>query len=801
MKTDLDSERLPFGKFATNSRLFLLAMLAFSILRILGQATLQMKNELSRKFNVQRRRLRSVIQDLIYIALHKINYSANIENQNNIMWKYIFNLIIVLIFIGSFSVDAQTESPNILPNKELKAIKIVDETLNKNKSKTFLSVSRKSKLIQESMVQNLPVKDGNALRWLNIAPLMPDYRNEIVADLIEMYKNGSITETAFSMALVPEGNPVIDKAKIFGKLFEDFRAGLSSCDMPTGILLQATIGHGWTPNSKAVFPLIVRQDGTSRYQFCPMSEAFQKYVFTSVRYLAKLRPAFFMVDDDFRLLTGRNGCYCKMHIAEFNRRSGKKYTRESLVAAIQKDTSVAREYDKLLQDSLVDLARKIRQAIDETDPSIQCDFCTCIDDIRHAPAIVDELSAKGTTSTIRINNARYLNDSLRSIPYSLLKTVIQIAGIPKKYRILAEPDTYPHNQHSTSATTMHVLLTYSILEGCRGGKLWITRTRTWEPTSGKKYREILSKYAGFYKTLATLDVKWTGAVSLLPSKPIFNFPVPAQGYYPKVIWATEVFAKMGIPFYFSKLPTGVVCLTGREIQMLPDETLRKLFRAKLLLDGTAAIELSKRGFSTKMGVNAQSWKLPPASLECLNNNKCFIISSATKLAELRPINNKVKILSKLYHKHSNISNKSQELSPGTTLYENKDGGKVVIVAIPVTTYKNMSVSFDMLNETRKSQLLNILGMLNRIPFYYLGTEEILLKCGKNKDDNILMMINIGLDDVSPIKLGHDSVTINTVEMLCPDGSWQNLNFEQKNKQLVVKHELRPQQPAILRIKN
>lgn len=717
------------------------------------------------------------------------------------MGKYIFNLIIVLIVIGPFSVDAQTENQNILPAERLKDIKIMAETLNKDKSQASLSVSRKSKLAQGSMGQNLPVKDGNALRWLNIAPLMSDFRNEIVTDLIEMYQNGSITETAFSMALVPEGNPVIDKAKIFGKLFEDFRAGLSSCNMPIGILIQATIGHGWTPNSKAVFPLIVRQDGTSRYQFCPMSEAFQKYVFTSVRYLAELKPAFFMVDDDFRLLTGRNGCYCRMHIAEFNRRSGKEYTRESLVTAIREDPAVAREYDKLLQDSLVNLARKIRQAIDETDPSIQCDFCTCIDDIRHAPAIVDELAAKGTTGTIRINNARYLNDSLRSIPYSLLKTAIQIAGIPQKYRILAEPDTFPHNQYSTSATTMHTLLTYSILEGCRGGKLWITRNKTWEPASGKKYRKVLSKYAGFYKTLATLDIKWTGVVSLLPSTPIFNFPVPAQGSYPKMIWATEVFAKMGIPFYFSKFPTGVVCLTGREIQMLPDETLRELFRGKLLLDGTAAIELSKRGFSAKMGVNAQSWELLPASLERLNDNKCFIISSATKPAELRPINNRVKILSKLYHKHSKISNESQELSPGTTLYENKDGGKVVIVAIPVTTYKNISVSFDMLNETRKSQLLKILGMLGRIPFYYLGTEEIILKCGKNKDGNILMMINIGLDDVSPINLGHDCVTINTVEMLCPDGSWKALKFKQKNKQLVIMHELRPQQPVMLKIKN
>ena len=47
-------------------------------------------------------------------------------------------------------------------------------------------------------------------------------------------------------------------------------------------------------------------------------EAFQNYVVSSVRHLATLKSAFFMVDDDYRMLTGRNGCYCEIHIAEFN---------------------------------------------------------------------------------------------------------------------------------------------------------------------------------------------------------------------------------------------------------------------------------------------------------------------------------------------------------------------------------------------------------------------------------------------------------------------------------------------------
>ena len=68
LKSDLSFERMPSGKLATNSLLLLLAMLAFNALRLLGQSALKMKEALPRKFKVQRRRLRSVLQDLVYIS-------------------------------------------------------------------------------------------------------------------------------------------------------------------------------------------------------------------------------------------------------------------------------------------------------------------------------------------------------------------------------------------------------------------------------------------------------------------------------------------------------------------------------------------------------------------------------------------------------------------------------------------------------------------------------------------------------------------------------------------------------------
>lgn len=68
LKSDMGVERLPSGKFAANYTVVSVAMLAFNILRKTGQAVLSVGDCLPVKTKSRRRRLRSVIQDIIYIG-------------------------------------------------------------------------------------------------------------------------------------------------------------------------------------------------------------------------------------------------------------------------------------------------------------------------------------------------------------------------------------------------------------------------------------------------------------------------------------------------------------------------------------------------------------------------------------------------------------------------------------------------------------------------------------------------------------------------------------------------------------
>jgi len=67
---------LPSGKFATNNLILHMGVTAYNLLRILGQMTVQLPNELvPLKKKAQRRRLRTVIQNLITIAAIMIRHA------------------------------------------------------------------------------------------------------------------------------------------------------------------------------------------------------------------------------------------------------------------------------------------------------------------------------------------------------------------------------------------------------------------------------------------------------------------------------------------------------------------------------------------------------------------------------------------------------------------------------------------------------------------------------------------------------------------------------------------------------
>lgn len=68
LKSDIGVERLPSRKFETNSTILLLANIAFNVLRTIGQAAIEIPKDMPIKKTMKRRRLKSVLRDLIYVG-------------------------------------------------------------------------------------------------------------------------------------------------------------------------------------------------------------------------------------------------------------------------------------------------------------------------------------------------------------------------------------------------------------------------------------------------------------------------------------------------------------------------------------------------------------------------------------------------------------------------------------------------------------------------------------------------------------------------------------------------------------
>lgn len=91
IKTDMNLERLPSGKFDTNALVLELGMMAYNILRMIGQKTIGGRAP-RQKREVKRRRLRTVIENLVMMAGHVTKHARSLViglGRSNV-WRHIF---------------------------------------------------------------------------------------------------------------------------------------------------------------------------------------------------------------------------------------------------------------------------------------------------------------------------------------------------------------------------------------------------------------------------------------------------------------------------------------------------------------------------------------------------------------------------------------------------------------------------------------------------------------------------------------------------------------------------------------
>ena len=162
--------------------------------------------------------------------------------------------------------------------------------------------------------------NNSQLHLYSIIPLDIAHLEEICDDIFEQYESGVTTCALFSMTLVPTGNPVVDKVNVFCEKYRMFKSKLDTKNIPTGVLVQASIGHGYLLGEKFPYQSYVNfTDGKEIDVVCPYDQGFKDYIYNVMKTIAMTNPSCIMVDDDYRLIQ-RPGlaCACPLHMKRFN---------------------------------------------------------------------------------------------------------------------------------------------------------------------------------------------------------------------------------------------------------------------------------------------------------------------------------------------------------------------------------------------------------------------------------------------------------------------------------------------------
>ena len=624
------------------------------------------------------------------------------------------------------------------------------------------------------------------MKKYSIIPLFVDHADEICQDIERQYDEDIATEALFSMTLTPEGDPVVNKAELLCEKFKIINDKLKKRGKRAGILVQATIGHGYKLAERSPFTHQVSLiSGDLLYRVCPYDEGFRAYIKDAFRTVALAEPTSIMVDDDFRLFaTSHRGCACPLHMAEISRRLGRKIEREELLSILNKKSEQSQRIMNVFYetqiDSLLGAARAMREGIDSVDPKIQGSFCLCGDPCEGARDIAKILAGEGNPTIVRLHNGNYTPAGAKNINSPMLRFATQrsVMGNEIDY-FLAETDTCPQNRYSTSAANLHAHFTCSILEGAAGCKHWITKTNNFEPKSGEAYRKKLAKYARFYEVLSDIvkDLEWLGCriptvdSDFVPLVPIADYKNPSDFNG----WPCCVLERLGLPMYYSAKDGGAAALSGGIDEYLSDEKIFGILSGTAFLAAENAESLVKRGFGEYIGVEVSP--VPADMAPTREKIDDAVISLQMNLHKITPICDSVKERSTVI---SAIGGKdainAKELFPGVTEYKNSLGGTVFTFAgTPKAAFLYTS-GFSFLCKTRKDQLISFLRETNNLPVYYPDDAEVYLKAANTPDGKLFCAFtNLSLDDIEKVTLVADR-KITSVTMLTPSGTWESVSF-------------------------
>lgn len=623
------------------------------------------------------------------------------------------------------------------------------------------------------------------LSFYNVVYTCPQNENFTISEVLRQKEEAKISRILVCLSFHPQMTPAKNLIPILCKRFANIRDGLAGHGIEIAVLIQSTQGHGWNgkiPLTEETWQHTVSVEGKEDPRMCFADPGFREYALECIRSIAKEGPSLILLDDDFGLRKGE--CFCPIHIAEINRELGTSYTREELYEILKtrhwSDETVIKIEDILLESTL-QYCREVREVINSVDPKIRCGICSCYGlGYAHNNAVAHAL-AGDTEPFVRVNNDTYGDCPTDSAALCVLGGARVMYQLDNIKDVVDEADTFPHNYMSESAAMFHTHLTTGLLSGMSGAKLWTFEDSGSRTGTQARYEKKLYDYNGFYREIKSFvpKMKWSGLSGLAyrPAKGLCGHPIESDKVIYNGNWESPIEVMYGLPLRYEGLDSGgISTLRDWDADNLTDEQLRTLLSHDVIISSLAARKLSKRGFSSLMGVEAdegdENFYFSVEKTADGELKKGYMWDNTN--ARIKPLSEAVDVISWFY-KNEN------ERFPAATIYKNELGGRILVMGWRLDLIYNKMFS-PVRREIFLKYIDNLKGSLFEMSVE--NGDKAIVRHGILDDGReILAVTPLGWDvhNKLPIRLVR---TPKTIEALNPDGTWSKVPFARVNDNTV-----------------
>ncbi|MBI2298108.1 MAG: hypothetical protein HYU66_04005 [Armatimonadetes bacterium] len=428
-----------------------------------------------------------------------------------------------------------------------------------------------------------------------------------------------------------------ERAAVMAEITPVFR----SAGLRVGINHVCTIGHldeNLDHSLNEPWQHLVDFDGrVSLGCYCAADPDAMAYVRDSYTLFARSGPEFIWLDDDLRMESHgpiRCACFCAHCLAKFAAESGREWTREQLVAALDHDGTRAerlalrRRWLEHNRQYLAAIFRNVREAVDAVDPRIELGLMTgesAYSGLGFGTWSRELGGPRGVPAKWRPGGGFYTDE----VPAQLLAKAHsvgrQTALLPPQVTdIQYEHENFPYQALRKSRRMFTAEIAAAMGAGCSGVALNVMGITSDPFGEYVPYFEAVGRCRGFYDELigtfgrSPCEGLWSGATHDRCAA-----QSPDGGWFGQAGWGAAMgyageLHELGLPPAYAG-PGAVTLLSGDAVLDFGTLALRELLTRGVLLDGPALARLHEVGLGDLAGFAVRGTKLAD-TLEWLSDD-------------------------------------------------------------------------------------------------------------------------------------------------------------------------------------